>query len=145
LYEAESSLEQALCKEVVFTGDSASMIAARDSIMDFVHLHDVGEQVEIDILVALQEALANAVSHGCRNDPGKTVRCTVTIDSSAITIVIRDPGPGFDTAAAGDSAEDGTNLTQHGRGIFLMRSLMDEVHYRRGGSEVELKKTRRAA
>ena len=95
-------------------------------------------------MVALQEGLANAVLHGSRNDPSKIVRCSVDVTPQAITIVIRDSGDGFDTAAVTDSTDDGTNLTQHGRGIHLMRGLMDEVSYRHGGSELRLKKLRTA-
>lgn len=132
----------AFASEFVFTGDSAAMIAVRDRIMDFLHEHCADEQQEIDIMIALQEGLANAVLHGSRNDPSKVIRCAVDVTPEAITIVIRDSGEGFDTAAAADSADDGTNLTQHGRGIHLMRSLMDEVSYRHGGSELQLKKLR---
>jgi serine/threonine-protein kinase RsbW len=110
--------------------------------MDFVHEYCAVEQQKIDIMIALQEGLANAVLHGSGNDPSKIIRCAVDITPEAITIVISDPGQGFDTAAATDSADDGTNLTQHGRGIHLMRGLMDEVSYRHGGSELHLKKLR---
>lgn len=137
------SLEhETLASEFVFTGDLAAMIAVRDRIMDFLHEHCADEQKETDIMIALQEGLANAVLHGSRNDPSKIIRCAVDITPEAITIVIRDPGQGFDTAVATDSVDDGTNLTQHGRGIHLMRSLMDEVSYRHGGSELHLKKLR---
>ena len=117
------------------------MAAARDSVMDFVRDHCDGEQEEIDILLSLQEALANAVLHGSGADPSKTIRCRVEIDDSAITIVLADSGPGFDHAAV---EARGTNLTEHGRGISLMRALMDEVSYACGGSEVRLKKLRAA-
>ncbi len=134
---------ETLSSEFVFTGDPAAMVAVRDRIMDFLHEHCADEQQEIDIMIALQEGLANAVLHGSRNDPSKIIRCTVDVTSEAITVVISDPGHGFDIGVAADSADDGTNLTQHGRGIYLMRSLMDEVSYRHGGSELRLKKLRR--
>lgn len=133
---------EALAAEFVFTGDPAAMTAVRDRVMDFVHEHCADEQQEIDIMIALQEGLANAVLHGSGNDPSKIIRCLVDVTPEAITIVIKDSGKGFDTAVAVDSAEDGTNLTQHGRGIYLMRGLMDEVSYRHGGSELRLKKLR---
>ena len=76
---------------------SAAMTAARDRIMDFLHEQEIGEPEEIDILVALQEALANAVLHGCHSDPSQVIRCSVEVDAEAVTIVIADPGPGFDT------------------------------------------------
>ena len=131
--------EAKISKEVVFTCDHAAMIAARDSVVDLVREYCEGEQEEIDIFLALQEALANAVVHGCQGDPSKSIHCRIGVDADAITIVIRDPGRGFDVAAI-DAA--GTNLSEHGRGISLMRGLMDEVTYLRGGSEVRLRKLR---
>jgi anti-sigma regulatory factor (Ser/Thr protein kinase) len=129
-----------LSQEFILTGDAAAMIAARDRIMDLLREHCSNQQQELDIMVALQEGLANAVLHGCGSDPSKLVRCRVEASPQAINIAIRDPGPGFDTALATDSTDNGTNLTEHGRGICLMRSLMDEVSYRHGGSELHLTK-----
>jgi serine/threonine-protein kinase RsbW len=118
------------------------MVAARQAVMDFIEPECSSEIEAVDILIALQEALANAVLHGCQNDPSKTVHCSVVIEPSAFTITIRDPGPGFDVEAATQATEAGANITTHGRGICMMRSLMDEVAYRNGGSEVRLRKLR---
>ncbi len=134
--------QQSLAREFVLTGNLAALAPARGAIMEFVHEHCADEQQEIDILLALQEALANAILHGCHSDGSQLVHCTVEISPSAIEFTIQDPGPGFDTGSATDTTEDGTNLSEHGRGIHLMRSLMDEVSYRRNGSEVRLKKMR---
>jgi len=134
--------QQRISKEFAFPGDCESMVRARESVMDFIRPHCSGDLEEIDILVALQEALANAALHGSQNDRSKTIWCSVEIDPSAFTMTIRDPGPGFDVEAATQPTESGTNVTEHGRGIPLMRSLMDEVSYRRGGSEVQLRKLR---
>lgn len=142
MLNADSSAGKlAFSREFTFTGDTTAMFAARDQIMQFLNAHGVDGEDEIDVLIALQEALANAVVHGCASDPAKTIRCTVEVDDAEINIVIRDPGPGFD-AYAGNESEDGTNLTNHGRGILLMRSLMDEISYRHQGSEVHMKKIR---
>jgi serine/threonine-protein kinase RsbW len=129
--------------ELVLTGDSTAVPAVRDRIMDFLEEQGVADEEAIDILVALQEALVNAVLHGCKNDPSQVIRCWVEVDSDAVTIVIRDPGEGFESTAVTDVSDDGINLTNHGRGIFLMRGLMDEVSYSHGGSELTLKKQRR--
>ena len=134
--------QQRVAKEFTFPGDSDSLAASRQAVMDFIGPHCSGDAEEVDILVALQEALANAVVHGCKNDPSKSVYCSVVIDPSAFIITIRDPGPGFDVEAATRATECGSNTTTHGRGIAMMRSLMDEVVYRNGGSEVELRKLR---
>ena len=129
-------------REFTFPGDSGSMVAARQAVMDFITPHCSSELEEIDILIALQEALANAVIHGCQNDSSKRISCSVEIDPVGITIVIRDPGPGFDVKAITRSSGADANTTEHGRGICLMRSLMDEVIYRQGGAEVQLRKLR---
>ena len=143
MHDAGQTVEsRASALELVLTGDSMAVAAARDRIMDFLEEQGVADEEAIDILVALQEALVNAVLHGCRNDPSQVIRCSVEVDAEAITIVIKDPGVGFDTAAVTDVSDDGINLTNHGRGIFLMRGLMDEVSYSHGGSELTLKKQR---
>ena len=134
-----------VCKEFTFPGDSESMVASRQAIMDFIKPHSFSELDEIDILVALQEALANAVFHGCKDDPSKAIYCAVEIDPAGVTIIIRDPGPGFDVEAVTQPTEAGANTSEHGRGICLMRSLMDEVTYQRGGAEVQLRKLRAAS
>lgn len=117
-------------------GDSESLTPARQAIMDFIAPHCAREAEEIDIFIALQEALANAVLHGCGKHPSQTVHCRVEINASAITITVRDSGPGFDPETATQLTESGGNLSPSGRGICLMRSLMDHVTYRQGGAEV---------
>jgi serine/threonine-protein kinase RsbW len=91
--------------------------------------------------VVLREALANANVHGCKADPDKKIECTVTGDNDrGILIVVRDPGPGFDAASL-PSPTEGQNLhADHGRGIYLINKLMDEVQYERNGSEIRMRK-----
>ena len=131
-----------LSKEFAFVGDFDSMPAARDSVMDFLRPYCSDEAEEIDVLLALQEALANAILHGCKGSTDPTVYCRVEIDPSAFTIVVRDSGAGFNHEVVSDSSEPGFNLSEHGRGISLMRSLMDEVSYHQGGTEVRMRKLR---
>ena len=107
--------------------------------MEFVKEYCPDEADQIDILVALQEALANAALHGCKDDPAKKIRCIVTTDGLEITISVRDPGSGFDLALADPENYQLTSLT-HGRGIYLIRSLMSEVMFANGGSEILMRK-----
>lgn len=139
---AQSVAEQRVSREFNFRGDPDSLAASRQAVMDFIAPYCSSDIEEVDILIAVQEALANAILHGCQNDSAKTIHCSVVIDPAAFTITIRDCGPGFDVDAATRASESGTNTTAHGRGIAMMRSLMDEVTYRNGGSEVELRKLR---
>jgi serine/threonine-protein kinase RsbW len=108
--------------------------------MDFVRGHCSVDSDEFDILVAVQEALANAALHGCRNDPSKSISCTVSVRPDEVEIVVRDPGNGFEEEKVADPKSLETNYSESGRGISLMRGLMSEVTYCSGGSEVHLKK-----
>lgn len=98
-----------------------------------------GKQDAIEL--ALQEALANAVVHGAKEDPSKTVECIVACDEQrGILIIVRDPGEGFDPKGI-PSCTVGENLySNHGRGIFLINQLMDEVQFRKNGTEIHMVK-----
>ena len=104
----------------------------------------VGHEFEIEL--ALQEALANAIRHGCQGDPTKFIQCVVTYeDPGDVLIVVRDPGPGFELARVPNPLE-GTNVFKgSGRGIFLINQLMDEVRFADGGRELHMRKRRTAA
>jgi len=111
-----------------------------EGIMQIVESMGCAAGREREVEIALLEALANAVLHGCKNDPNKKVECCVACDEArGLLIVIRDPGPGFDPAAL-PSPIVGQNLfSTHGRGVFLINQLMDEVHYEKGGTEIHMK------
>jgi serine/threonine-protein kinase RsbW len=93
------------------------------------------------IELALQEALANAVIHGAKEDPSKIVECLVSSDNErGILIVVRDPGTGFAPDAI-PGCTVGENLySNHGRGIFLINQLMDKVEFRKNGTEIHMVK-----
>ena len=137
--EAERADAETAWREFEFPGVLANVAECRDKVMEFVAEHCSDEGDQIDILVALQEAMANAALHGCKDDPAKMVRCTVSAGKADIVIIVRDPGPGFDLALADPENYQVTTLT-HGRGIVLMRSLMSEVTFARHGSEIVLRK-----
>ena len=94
-----------------------------------------------DISLALSEVLANAVVHGNREDPEKKVDICATCEGpDQFTLVVTDEGRGFDPAAICDPTGADNLLTNHGRGVFLIRRLMDETEFRMGGRQVLLRK-----
>jgi anti-sigma regulatory factor (Ser/Thr protein kinase) len=91
--------------------------------------------------LAVQEALANAIRHGCKNDPTKQLQCVVTCDAAGeILIVVRDPGPGFDRTRVANPLDPENVLKPGGRGVFLINELMDEVAFEDGGRVVQMRK-----
>lgn len=110
-------------------------------IMQEVRGMECAQGKEFDIEVAINEALANAVQHGCENDPAKRVEILVECDpGSGMLIVVRDPGSGFDPAEVPSPIVGEQLYSDHGRGIFLINELMDEVRYERGGTEIWMRK-----
>jgi serine/threonine-protein kinase RsbW len=97
---------------------------------------------ELDkVELALREALNNAVVHASRGDSKKkvTVCCLCTKDKGML-LVVRDHGPGFDPSKVPDPTTAKNIYSGHGRGIFIMRQLMDEVWHEEGGRKVVMKK-----
>lgn len=92
--------------------------------------------------LALREALANAILHGNREDPRKQVLVACYCEAGSeggLLLWVRDQGAGFDPTAVPDPTTAAAIYAGHGRGIFLMRQVMDQVRYRDGGREVELR------
>ena len=99
----------------------------------------------MQVVLALDEALANAIRHGCKGDSTKSVQCIVTHDASGdLTIVVRDPGAGFEVANVPNPLEGDNVFKSSGRGVFLINQLMDEVAFADGGREVQMRKRRAA-
>lgn len=97
---------------------------------------------ELDkVELALQEALNNAVLHASGSDPKKKiVVCCLCDERKGMLLVVRDHGPGFDLKKIPDPRKAENIFSTHGRGIFLMRQLMDEVRFEEGGRVVVMKK-----
>jgi serine/threonine-protein kinase RsbW len=99
---------------------------------------DDPRKLRLNLRVGLTEALANAMLYGNDRDPSKRVKMEVAFQESAITARITDEGNGFDPFCVPDPTRP-TNLSKScGRGIFLMRKLLDEVHFNDQGNSVTL-------
>jgi serine/threonine-protein kinase RsbW len=92
----------------------------------------------LNFRVGLAEALANAMLYGNGEDPGKRVRVDVTVSSCRVSARVTDEGEGFDPESVADPTTPENLLRTGGRGLFLMRALMDEVRYNERGNSVTL-------
>ena len=97
-----------------------------------------GPRLSLNFRVGITEALANAVLYGNREDPGKRIRVEACIDESRITIHVEDEGGGFDPRVVPDPTLPENLQRTGGRGLFLLRELMDEVEYSDQGNSVRL-------
>jgi serine/threonine-protein kinase RsbW len=112
-----------------------------EQLMRFILNFRMADGSEIDIEMALLEALANAVIHGSGDSPCKSVyvTCRCYMDGE-VAITVRDEGKGFDSNTVLDPTLPENLLFTHGRGIYLMETLMDEVSFEEGGSVVQMRK-----
>jgi serine/threonine-protein kinase RsbW len=126
---------------VTLAADRKSVDPVVEQVMEAVREINCVNGKADAIELALQEALANAVVHGAKEDPTKTVECLVACDEErGVLIIVRDPGEGFDPNAI-PTCTLGQNLySNHGRGIFLINQLMDEVKFRKNGTEIHMVK-----
>jgi len=112
-----------------------------DQLMRFISRFRVADEENFEIELALREAIVNAIVHGNQEDPRKRVyvNCRCTTDGE-VSVTIEDEGSGFRSDAIPDPTSPENRLRTHGRGIFLMRALMDEVEFEQGGSVVHMRK-----
>lgn len=93
--------------------------------------------------MAVRESVINAIQHGNGCDESKQVELSISVTPAKITIWVRDEGHGFDAGSVPNPLEENNLLKTSGRGIFIIRSFMDEFSVRRvpnNGSEVVMVK-----
>lgn len=95
-------------------------------------------KIRLNFRVSLTEALSNAMLYGNEQDPGKRVRLEVVLAQTEIRVRVTDEGPGFDPDQVPDPTSPANLTKPGGRGLFLMRQLMDEVHFNERGNSVTL-------
>jgi len=101
------------------------------------------QNMRFDLLVAFYEALANAVEHGNKADPSKCVVAECAANDRAVCVTVSDEGEGFDPDAIVTLASD--PFRERGRGLLLIRSLMDQVSYNDKGNTITMLKHRSMA
>src|SRR5207248_10840750 len=126
---------------VTLAADKNAIDPVVRGVMDLVRQTQCAAGKEDAIEMALTEALANAVVHGAKSDPTKIVECDVACDEARhILIIVRDPGPGFDLSSIPDPCSGENIYAGHGRGIYLINQLMDEVKFHKNGTEIHMLK-----
>ena len=118
-------------------------IRSIEHAVDYVMRHcstccDYARRFNLNFRVGLTEALSNAMLYGNNSDPNKRVRVEVTVRVEEVAVRVTDQGEGFDPTTIPDPTLPGNISKPGGRGIFLMKALMDEVHFNEQGNSVTL-------
>lgn len=120
-----------------------SDVRSIEHAVDFVvrrcqECEDYARRLHLNFRVGLTEALSNAMLYGNGHDPRKRVRVEVRLVDGALEARVTDQGTGFDPTRVPDPTTPENLLKSGGRGLFLMRKLMDEVSYNEQGNSVTL-------
>jgi len=130
----------AMSFEISFRGCREQLVDTVERVMRVVQTLPCAQGRLEDLHLALMEAMTNALIHGNREDPTKIVNiCAGCTERSELLIVITDQGEGFDPSTLLDPTAAESLYEGHGRGVFLMKRLVDSLDFNLGGRQVILR------
>ena len=110
-------------------------------ILSALSHYGVGESRLFDIKLCVEEAVRNAIMHGNRFDEKLRVKVSYLIADGRINIEVEDEGAGFDPAKIPNPTDKGNITKESGRGICLIRRLMDRVEFNKKGNKILMEKS----
>ena len=134
--KTENKLMETIKIQIPAMAENIRMIESFiDNSKDRFHLD---EDLYGNIMIAVTEAVNNAIKHGCKGNSDKSVSISLSLTNNAIKFRIEDEGRGFDYNNLPDPTAPENLEKPSGRGIFLMKHLSDEVDFIDNGRVVEL-------
>jgi serine/threonine-protein kinase RsbW len=115
--------------ELLLPTDRSIVTRVEGFLRSIPAVEELPPQRRFNVIVATMEAVTNAVVHGNRSDTTKQVEIRVEVTDDAIRVRVRDYGSGFDASDLPDPRLKENLLREGGRGVFLMRSLVDDVSF----------------
>ena len=125
-------------KSITISSKSENIVVVEGLVNDICDKFKISEDYYGNILVALTEAVNNAIQHGNKNNPSKHINITFLMRPDHISFTIKDEGPGFDYSHLPDPTAPENIEKPNGRGVFLMKNLADKVEFENNGSTVKL-------
>jgi serine/threonine-protein kinase RsbW len=129
---------QELANKIDFSSKSENISLVEKMIDNVCDENNVHEDYYGNILIALTEAVNNAIQHGNKQDPSKSITVSFGTKKDLLMFTVKDEGEGFDFENLPDPTDPENLEKPHGRGVFLMRNLADEVNFHDNGRVVEL-------
>jgi serine/threonine-protein kinase RsbW len=125
-------------QKLLIPSKSENMVLVEKLVDDVCDLFDIKEEIYGHILVALTEAVNNALQHGNKANPDKHIAVTFKVKSDTLFFTVKDEGIGFDFNNLADPTDPANIEKPTGRGIFLMKHLSDKVSFEDKGTKVIL-------
>ncbi len=131
--------------EVVIPSNTLAARAIQLRIVDLLESHDYPSHDVMGVRLALEEVLMNAIKHGNKKDPAKTVRIKYEVTLERVCVEVEDQGDGFRPEDVPDPTLPENLERPGGRGVFLIQRFMSSVEYNPRGNQVRVTKLRSAA
>ena len=133
------STVEPVADKISLTSETKSLLVLEEWINKLCDLYQISVEQYGNVLIAITEAVNNAIIHGNKNIANKKTDIEYNIDSQTITFTVFDEGTGFDFNDLPDPTSPENLEKPQGRGIFLMNHLADEVNFIDNGNVVQLK------
>ena len=117
-----------------FPSELKNLKSASQKVLDFLRNLKLQETVLFDIRLCFEEAFINAVKYGSKSDSRLSVNIEVVKKDKEVEVVVSDQGKGFDFTQSSDPTTEENRDKLSGRGVFLIRNLMDKVIFEKNGS-----------
>ena len=133
------STVEPVADKISLASESKSLLILEEWINKLCDLYQISVEQYGNVLIAITEAVNNAIIHGNKNIANKKTDIEYNIDGQTITFTVFDEGIGFDFNDLPDPTSPENLEKPQGRGIFLMNHLADEVNFIDNGNIVQLK------
>ena len=133
------STVEPVADKISLASESKSLLVLEEWINKLCDLYQISVEQYGNVLIAITEAVNNAIIHGNKNIANKKTDIEYNIDSQTITFTVFDEGTGFNFNDLPDPTSPENLEKPQGRGIFLMNHLADEVNFIDNGNVVQLK------
>lgn len=125
-------------QKIRITSKAENIILVERMIEDVCDVFNISEDYYGNILVAITEAVNNAIYHGNQANPNKSIDIFFKSLPGYVSFIVKDEGPGFNYENLPDPTNPENIEKENGRGVFLMRNLADKVSFEDNGSKVIL-------
>jgi serine/threonine-protein kinase RsbW len=125
-------------QKIRISSKAENIILVERMIEDVCDLFNISEDYYGNILVSLTEAVNNAIYHGNKANPNKSIDISFKTHPDRVSFSVKDEGPGFNYSSLPDPTNPENIEKPNGRGVFLMRNLADNVTFEENGSKVIL-------
>lgn len=125
-------------KDITFSSKIENISVVEKLVDELSEKYNLDSLLYGNILVSLVEAVSNAIKHGNKMNENKKVNVCFSVDNNVLKCTVTDEGNGFDFTSVPDPTSEENIDKPHGRGIFLISRLSDELDFKANGRRIEM-------